>query len=112
MQPLVSQIHNLLIKKRKTIAVAESCTGGLTCSLLTHLSGSSSYFILGIIAYSNKVKEAILRIPASLISEKGAVSQDIALRMAASVRILSRSDFGIGITGIAGPTSGNGVYRH
>lgn len=101
---IISQIHKLLIKRQKTVAIAESCTGGLCSALLTQVSGSSKYFILGVVTYSNKAKENILKIPASLIAEKGAVSKETAKLMANSIRKIASSDFGIGITGIAGPT--------
>ncbi len=101
---IVKQVDKFLLKNKLTVAVAESCTGGLTSNLLTQIPGSSKYFILGIIAYHNSAKIKILKIPASLIIKKGAVSQEIAVRMAKSVRILAKTDFGIGITGIAGPT--------
>ncbi len=104
MEPLVNQIHKLLLKNAKTIAVAESCTGGLLSSLLTQISGSSRYFILGIAAYSNKAKKGLLKIPDSVILKYGAVSKVTASLMAKNVRRIAGSDFGIGITGIAGPT--------
>ena len=104
MRSISSQIHDLLIKAQKTVSVAESCTGGLVSQLLTEKSGSSSYFLLGITAYSNQAKQRILNIPKKLISSKGAVSYEVALMMAKQVRALSKSDFGIGVTGIAGPT--------
>lgn len=104
MQGIVSKIHLTLIKKGKTVAVAESCTGGLLSNLLTRISGSSKYFILGIVAYSNKTKENILKIPSQLIAKKGAVSREAAKIMAQAVRKLAKTDFGIGITGIAGPS--------
>ena len=104
MERIVNQIHKTLIKNKKTIAVAESCTGGLLSNLLTQISGSSKYFILGIVAYSNRVKEYILKISSQLIAKKGAVSQELAKRMAVSVKELAKTDFGIAITGIAGPT--------
>ena len=104
METLVNQIHNSLLKNRKSLAVAESCTGGLLSSLLTQLSGSSRYFILGIVAYSNKAKTALLKIPASVILKEGAVSKVSASLMAKNVRRIAGADFGIGITGIAGPT--------
>lgn len=107
MELIVKQIHQSLIKKQKTIAVAESCTGGILCDYLTRLSGSSAYFIFGIVAYSNKAKEKNLKIPSSLIAKKGAVSSVVASRLAQNVRKLAKTDFGIGITGIAGPTSGS-----
>ncbi len=106
MQPIVMQIHNLLIKNRKTISVAESCTGGSLSALFTQISGSSKYFILGVVTYSNKSKEGILNIPPALIAKKGAVSQEVVQRMAQSVRKIAKTDFGIAITGIAGPTGG------
>lgn len=106
MERIVSQIHKTLIKKKKTIAVAESCTGGLLSNLLTHLSGSSKYFILGVIAYNNKVKISILKAPVKIIHRKGAVCAEVAAKMAEQTRKLAKTDFGIGITGIAGPAGG------
>lgn len=107
MNRIITQIHKVLIKTKKTVAVAESCTGGLLSNLLTQLSGSSRYFILGIVAYSNQAKENILKIPAGLISKKGAVSKEAACALAQSARKLGKTDFGIGITGIAGPAGGS-----
>jgi len=106
MEPKINQIHSLLIKTNKTIAIAESCTGGMLSEFLTHFSGSSKYFLLGIIVYSNKAKETILGIPKLILAKHGAVSQETAQRMAQRVRILGKADFGIGITGIAGPSGG------
>ena len=103
---IVSEIHRLLLKNGRTISVAESCSGGLTSSLLTRLSGSSGYFILGIVTYSNQAKTRILHIPGSLIRTKGAVCREVATKMSKSIRRLGKTDFGIGITGIAGPTGG------
>lgn len=107
MNNVIKKIHRLLIKKSKTLAVAESCTGGLLSGLLTQITGSSQYFILGVVTYSNKAKEVVLKIPRSLITKKGAVCAQVCLRMAQSVRKLAKADFGIGITGIAGPTGGS-----
>jgi nicotinamide-nucleotide amidase len=104
MERIVNQIHNLLLKRKKSIATAESCTAGLLSTLLTDISGSSKYFVLGVVAYSNKAKIGVLRIPRSLILKKGAVSKDVALRMAQQIRKIAKTDFGIAITGIAGPT--------
>jgi len=106
MQHLIIQIHKRLLKSGKTLATAESCTAGLLSSLLTQFSGSSRYFILGVATYSNQAKENILRIPAAIIRKKGAVSKEVGLLMAQSVRKLAKADFGISITGIAGPTGG------
>jgi nicotinamide-nucleotide amidase len=107
MEHIVNQVHKLLIKNRKNIAVAESCTGGLLSNLLTKISGSSQYFILGVVAYSNKVKEGMLKIPANIIARNGTVSKEVAKLMAKSVRTIAKTDFGIGLTGIAGPSGGS-----
>jgi nicotinamide-nucleotide amidase len=104
MQNAINNIHGLLIKDKKTLSVAESCTGGLISFLLTRNSGSSSYFILGLVTYSNEAKNRVLKIPSSLILKKGAVSKEVALRMARSCRKIAKTDLGLGITGIAGPT--------
>jgi len=106
MQDIADQIHKSLLKKIKTVSVAESCTGGLLCASLTGLSGSSGYFVLGIIAYSNQAKHKLLGIPLTLINAGGAVSYEVALKMAESVRKLAKTDYGISITGIAGPKGG------
>lgn len=107
MQPIINQVHNLLIKYKKTIAVAESCTGGFVSYLLTQLPGSSKYFLMGVTAYSNKAKIEVLKIPKKIILEKGAASKEVAINLARSVRKLAKADFGIGITGIAGPAGGS-----
>jgi nicotinamide-nucleotide amidase len=106
MEDLASQLHRLLIKKEKTIAVAESCTGGLLATLLTEISGSSKYFILGTVVYSNFSKNLLLKIPLSLIRKNGAVSQEVAQNMARAIRKLAKTDYGIAVTGIAGPSGG------
>jgi len=100
-------VYRLLKEKKKTIALAESCTGGLVGNLLTNVSGISEYFLEGVVTYSNKAKTDILRVPENMIIENGAVSHDVAAAMAKGVRELSSSDIGIGITGIAGPTGGS-----
>ncbi|MFH1678514.1 MAG: CinA family protein [Candidatus Omnitrophota bacterium] len=100
-------ISNLLIKQNKTIAVAESCTGGLLANLFTNIPGSSQYFLLGIIAYSNQAKISLLKIPNTLIKRHGAVSRQVAGLMARNVTKIASSDYGIGITGITGPLGGS-----
>ncbi len=104
MKEITAKIHRLLIARGKTLSVAESCTGGMLSSLLTKLSGSSEYFKLGVVAYSNKSKTSVLGIAAAKLRKNGAVSEPVAMAMAESVRKISQTDFGIGITGIAGPT--------
>lgn len=91
----------------KTVALAESCTGGLTAKLLTDVPGSSAYFWGGVVVYDNAAKVRLLRIDEELIKEKGAVSHEVAEAMACGVRQLSGCDYGIGITGIAGPDGGS-----
>jgi len=108
MHDIVNHIHKLLIKNKKTIAVAESCTGGELSNLLTQISGSSGYFILGVVAYSNQAKATILNILTHIIAKEGAVSKDVATAMAEAVRKIAKTDLAIGITGIAGPTGATG----
>ncbi len=105
-ETLSSAVGALLREKRKTLAVAESCTGGLFSNLITETPGSSAYFLGGVIAYSDKIKTALLNIDKGLIKKYGAVSAPAAKKMAQNIRALFQSDFGIGITGIAGPTGG------
>jgi PncC family amidohydrolase len=100
---MVSEVHKLLVRKGLTLACAESCTGGLLAKNLTDRPGSSRFFRLGVIAYANEAKTRVLRVPEKLIREKGAVSAEVAGRMAKNVMRLAKSDTGIGITGIAGP---------
>ena len=109
MRDIVKEIYDILVRKEKTLAVTESCTGGLLSSLLTRISGSSQYFMLGVVTYSNKAKESLLKIPTSLIEKNGAVSKPVAAAMAKNIRKIAKTDFGIGITGIAGPTGGTPI---
>ena len=96
-------VGSLLTLKRKTIAVAESCTGGTVADLLTNVAGSSVYFERGIVCYSNRAKTELLEIAEDLLKRKGAVSSEVGEAMAKNVRSLSRTDLGLSITGIAGP---------
>ncbi|MFA5010988.1 MAG: competence/damage-inducible protein A [Ignavibacteria bacterium] len=99
-------VGNLLVEKNLTIAVAESCTGGIISGRITNVSGSSKYFKGSIISYANEVKENILKINPDLINKNGAVSSEVAVEMAVGVRKLLKTDIGISATGIAGPTGG------
>ena len=94
----------LLKKYHKTIAVAESCTGGLVSDKLTNVPGISEFFLEGVVAYSNRAKVEILGVPEDLIGKHGAVSPQVARAMAEGIKKRSSSDIGVGITGIAGPT--------
>lgn len=97
------EIHDLLISKHLSVAVAESCTGGLLGATLTSQSGSSSYMKGGVIAYSNGLKVELLGVSPTLIGNVGAVSKEVAEAMAVSVRQRCHADIGIAITGVAGP---------
>ncbi len=99
-------VGNLLLEKHLTIAVAESCTGGLVSHKLTNVSGSSGYFRQGYIVYSNASKIQLLEVPEETLSTYGAVSSETAHAMAEAVRRKSGVDIGIATTGIAGPTGG------
>jgi nicotinamide-nucleotide amidase len=89
-----------------TLAVAESCTGGMLAERLTSVSGSSRYFLGGSVVYSNELKTEFADVPPPLIAEHGAVSRPVALALAKGIRERTNATFGIGITGIAGPTGG------
>ncbi len=96
----------ILTGKRVMIAVAESCTGGLVSHRLTNVSGSSRFFLMGAISYSNSAKANILGVREESLKAHGAVSGQVAREMASGVRRLASADIGVGITGIAGPTGG------
>jgi len=95
-----------LVMRQKTLAVAESCTGGLLAERLTRVSGSSNYFLGGAVCYTNEMKTRWVGVPAELIAAHGAVSQPVAQAMAEGVRVRTGASMGLGITGIAGPTGG------
>lgn len=98
------QLAELLLRKRITVAVAESCTGGLICHRITSVSGSSAYFLGGIVAYSNEVKIKHVGVDKKLLQKYGAVDGRVAQMMARGIQRKMKSDIGIGVTGIAGPT--------
>ncbi len=100
-------VGRVLRERSETLSVAESCTGGLLSSKITDIPGSSDYFERGFIVYSNTSKVENLGIPEDLIAKEGAVSQQIAKLMAKRAREISRTTYGIGITGIAGPGGGS-----
>jgi nicotinamide-nucleotide amidase len=99
-------IGRLLLMKRYTVAVAESCTGGMITKRLTDIAGSSRYFLGGVIAYSDQVKAGALGVPKELIEAHGSVSQEVAEAMAAQVKQQLGATLGLSVTGIAGPTGG------
>ena len=89
-----------------TLAVAESCTGGLLAERLTSISGSSRYFLGGTVVYSNELKTEFADVPAKLIAKHGAVSREVAAALAEGIRKRTKATFGVGVTGVAGPTGG------
>ena len=99
-------VAGLLTDKKLTLAVAESCTGGLITDRLTDVPGSSAFLNRGIIAYSNESKTDLLGVPEDELEKFGAVSERVAILMAEGVRKLGRTDLGLATTGIAGPTGG------
>ncbi len=99
-------VGELLKQKNMTLATAESCTGGLLSHRITNIPGSSSYFLEGVVSYSNEAKVKILGVPMELIEIHGAVSAPVVEAMAKGVRHISGSDLGIGISGVAGPGGG------
>lgn len=106
-QTLGQVVGEKLARQGKTVAVAESCTGGLLAKLLTDTPGASEYFTHGWVTYSNRAKSDELGVPAELIEEHGAVSEQVAEAMARGARKRAGTDFAIGITGIAGPGGGS-----
>src|SRR4051794_312291 len=105
--PLEAVIVNMLTEQGGTIAVAESCTGGLLASRLTNVPGASAVFLAGYVTYSNAAKIDSLGIDCELIEQHGAVSKPVAAAMAEGARNRANATFGIGITGIAGPSGGS-----
>jgi PncC family amidohydrolase len=100
-------VKNIIEEKNLTIAVAESCTGGMLGSFITSVSGSSKIFKGGIISYSNDIKINVLNVDEKIITSFGAVSKECAQAMASNVREIFDVDYSISITGIAGPDGGS-----
>jgi nicotinamide-nucleotide amidase len=103
----MEQIVGYFLQMRgATLAVAESCTGGMLAQRLTSISGSSRYFLGGAVVYSNELKTELADVPPELIAVHGAVSREVAVALAEGIRERTKATFGIGVTGIAGPTGG------
>jgi nicotinamide-nucleotide amidase len=107
MNALAVQVVETLSRRGLTVAVAESCTGGLIGHLLSDVPGSSRVFPGGIVAYGNQSKIDLLAVPAELLMAHGAVSAEVASAMAEGVRRVFGADIGIGVSGIIGPTGGS-----
>jgi len=106
-ETLEEVIGKLLLAQHLSMAVAESCTGGLISHRITNVSGSSQYFDRCVVAYSNRTKIENLNLSAEILETYGAVSKEVAEAMASGIRSLSHADIGISTTGIAGPTGGS-----
>src|SRR5229473_1994090 len=100
-------VANILTMNSATISAAESCTGGLLAQRLTSIPGSSSYFVGGVVCYSNELKTAWADVPPEILKSKGAVSSEVAIALADGIRRRVGSTLGVGITGIAGPGGGS-----
>ncbi len=104
-QSMSSAVGRLLRDSKSTLAIAESCTGGLLAAMITEVPGASEYFLGGVVAYSNEVKQRSLGVPEALIAAHGAVSVEVARAMSEGCRETFGSDYTLSITGIAGPTA-------
>jgi nicotinamide-nucleotide amidase len=103
----LEQIVGYYLQMRgSTLAVAESCTGGLVAQRITSVPGSSRYFIGGVLVYSNEMKTSMADVPSALIAEHGAVSKEVAKTMAEGIRKRCNASIGVGVTGVAGPGGG------
>ena len=105
-ESLEEVVGRYLALRHKTLAVAESCTGGMLSERLTQVPGSSNYFLGGTVCYSNELKTRLAGVPSELIAANGAVSKPVALALAAGIRQRAGASIGVGITGIAGPDGG------
>ncbi len=106
MKNLANKLVKKLIQKKFKVSFAESCTGGMLSSTITSVSGSSKIFNLGLVAYSNKVKIDILKVPKKVITKYGAVSKECCLSMVKNLSKISKANISLSITGIAGPNGG------
>ena len=100
-------VGKLLTDHNMTLAIAESCTGGIICSRITDTPGSSQYLLGGVVTYSNSLKTEYLGVSTELLEKSGAVSREVAEAMAVGVRVRSKSDIGLAVTGVAGPGGGS-----
>ena len=100
------QLGHLLLARRQTIATAESCTGGLLAGAITDIPGSSAWFGMGLVTYSNDAKVQLLGVDQAVLNQYGAVSEQVVLMMAAGMQRKAKADWTVAISGIAGPDGG------
>jgi nicotinamide-nucleotide amidase len=105
-EPLEVLVGWLLEQRHMTLALAESCTGGLASHRITNVPGSSAYYLGAVVSYANQIKTSLLAVQPSTLARHGAVSQETALEMAQNVRRLFGADVSLSVTGIAGPSGG------
>ena len=105
-ESLEIEVGSALRQKGWTLALGESCTGGLVAHRITEVAGSSEYFLGGVVAYSNPVKRGLLQVPEQTLERHGAVSEETARQMARGARAVLGADVGLSVTGIAGPGGG------
>lgn len=103
---LAERLQGLCLGRGASVALAESCTGGLVADAITDVAGSSGYFLGGVVSYSNEAKERLLQVPAGALSAHGAVSAQVARAMAEGARVRFAADVGGAVTGVAGPDGG------
>lgn len=103
---LVDKVATHFVKHKLTLGFAESCTGGQVSASITGKSGSSKYFLGGLVCYANQAKRDLLKVPMSLINKHGAVSKPVAVAMARGAKKALKVDWAVSLTGIAGPTGG------
>ena len=106
-ETLEEVLVKLLTKKKRTLAIAESCTGGLLADRITNVPGASAVFLAGYIVYSNEAKTSTLSVDSKLIEQRGAVSEEVVRAMAEKARVRAKSTYALATTGIAGPTGGS-----
>ncbi len=106
-EALLARLAEGLVRRNKRVATAESCTGGGVACAMTDMAGSSRWFERGFVSYSNEAKTEQLSVPAETIAQFGAVSEEVAAAMATGALRHSRADFGVAVTGIAGPDGGS-----
>lgn len=104
---LAEQLQGICLGRSASVALAESCTGGLVAATITSVPGSSGYFLGGVVSYSNEAKEAFLDVPAAALAAHGAVSAQVAKAMALGARARFASTLAVSVTGIAGPDGGS-----
>ncbi len=99
-------LQEYMVRKKKTLAIAESCTGGFLAHLITKHSGASQYFLGSFVTYCNALKQSVLAVKENTLQEFSAVSEPVVLQMLEGVFQITKADFGLAVSGIAGPDGG------